>query len=275
MLITKADGTIQEFNPTKLEHSLRRSGASAEQAVSVLSEVERRMKPGITTRDIYTNAFQILKEMGGPIATRYTLRSAILELGPTGFPFEDYIARLFTYEGYKTLVRQNLQGKCALHEVDVVGHKEDKSFIGEVKFHHDPGFKSDLQVALYSYARFLDVQDSKVCAEDICGINTLKIITNTKFTTAMIEYSMCKGIELHSWGYPQGEGSLESLVEKYKMYPITILDALSPHQKMILMQGGIVLCRDFIDRRTELLEYQLPEKVIERAVDEAKMLFGE
>lgn len=275
MLVTKADGAVEEFNPAKLEHSLRRSGADAAQAQAVLSEVESRMKPGMTTRDIYTNAFQILKEMGGPIATRYTLRSAILDLGPTGFPFEDFIARLFTYEGYKTLVRQNLQGKCALHEVDVVGHKADKSFIGEVKFHRDPGYKSDLQVALYSYARFLDVQDSKVCAEDICGINTLKIITNTKFTTALVEYAECKGIELHSWGYPHGEGSIESLVEKYHMYPITILSSLSVHQKTLLMQRGIVLCRDLIDRRTELLEYRLPEKIIEHAVMEAKGLFGE
>ncbi len=275
MLVTKADGAVEEFNPAKLEHSLRRSGADAAQAQAVLSEVESRMKPGMTTRDIYTNAFQILKEMGGPIATRYTLRSAILDLGPTGFPFEDFIARLFTYEGYKTLVRQNLQGKCALHEVDVVGHKADKSFIGEVKFHRDPGYKSDLQVALYSYARFLDVQDSKVCSEDICGINTLKIITNTKFTTALVEYAECKGIELHSWGYPHGEGSIESLVEKYHMYPITILSSLSVHQKTLLMQRGIVLCRDLIDRRTELLEYRLPEKIIEHAVMEAKGLFGE
>lgn len=275
MLITKADGAVQEFDPTKLIRSLRRAGADEAHAHDVLAEVERRMKPGMTTRDIYTTAFQILKELGGPIATRYTLRSAILDLGPTGFPFEDFMARLFTYEGYKTLVRQNLQGRCALHEVDVVGHKEDKSFIGEVKFHRDPGYKSDLQVALYSYARFLDVQESKVCAEDICGINTLKIITNTKFTTALIEYSQCKGIELHSWGYPQGDGSIESLVEKYQMYPITILSALSAHQKTLLMQRGIVLCRDLIDRRTELLEYRLPEKVIEHAVTEAKGLFGE
>jgi hypothetical protein len=275
MLVTKADGTIEKFDPAKLERSLRRSGADVAEATAVLTEVERRMQPNMTTRDIYTNAFQILKELGGPIATRYTLRNAILELGPTGFPFEDFMARLFQYQGYKTLVRQNLQGGCALHEIDVVGHKDDKSFIGEVKFHRDPGYKTDLQVALYSYARFLDLQDSKVCAEDICGINTLKIITNTKFTTALIEYSLCKGIELHSWGYPNGEESIEALVEKHRMYPITILSNLSAHQKMLLMQRGIVLCRDFIDRRSELLEYRLPEKAIEHAVAEAKALFGE
>lgn len=275
MLITKADGTVAQFDPAKLERSLRRAGARPEEVAQVLHEIENTMKQGTTTREIYTRAFNLLQAMGGPTATRYTLRQAILELGPTGFPFEDFMARLFQYEGYKTLVRQNLQGGCALHEIDLVGHKEDKSFIGEVKFHRDPAFKTDLQVALYSYARFLDLQDSKVCAEDICGINTLKIITNTKFTNAVLEYAMCKGIELHSWGYPQGDASIERLVEKYTMYPITILTNLSAHQKMLLMQNGIVLCRDFIDKRTELLEYNLPAKVLERAITEAKALFGE
>ncbi|OGG60251.1 hypothetical protein A3C89_00605 [Candidatus Kaiserbacteria bacterium RIFCSPHIGHO2_02_FULL_50_50] len=275
MLITKADGTTQQFDPTKLERSLRRAGARNGDVASVLAKVEERLTPGVTTREIYASAFDILKHLGGPIATRYTLRAAIQELGPTGFPFEDYIARLFQYEGYETLVRQNLQGACALHEIDVVGRRGDKVFIGEVKFHKDPGYKSDLQTALYSYARFLDVLDSKVCAEDICGINTLKIITNTKFTQAMLEYSLCKGIELHSWGFPRGDASLEALVEKYQMYPITILASLSEHHKILLMQRGIVLCKDLIEKRTSLPEYKIPEKIIAAAVAEAEALFAQ
>ncbi len=275
MLITKADGTTEQFDATKLERSLRRAGARNGDVVSVLAEVEKTLTPGATTRDIYDRAFDILKHLGGPIATRYTLRAAIQQLGPTGFPFEDYIARLFQYEGYETLVRQNLQGSCALHEIDVVGRLGEKVFIGEVKFHKDPGYKSDLQTALYSYARYLDVLESKVCAEHICGINTLKIITNTKFTQAMLEYSLCKGIELHSWGFPRGDASLEALVEKYQMYPISILTSLSEHHKILLMQRGIVLCRDFIDRRAQLLDYKIPEKVIAAAVAEAEALFAQ
>ena len=275
MLITKADGTTEQFDATKLERSLRRAGARNGDVVSVLAEVEKTLTPGATTRDIYDRAFDILKHLGGPIATRYTLRAAIQQLGPTGFPFEDYIARLFQYEGYETLVRQNLQGSCALHEIDGVGRLGEKVFIGEVKFHKDPGYKSDLQTALYSYARYLDVLESKVCAEHICGINTLKIITNTKFTQAMLEYSLCKGIELHSWGFPRGDASLEALVEKYQMYPISILTSLSEHHKILLMQRGIVLCRDFIDRRAQLLDYKIPEKVIAAAVAEAEALFAQ
>lgn len=273
MLITKADGTTQQFNPHKLERSLRRAGARNGDVATIIADIERTLTPGMTTHDIYTRAFEVLKNIGGPLATRYTLRAAIHALGPTGFPFEDYIAKLFSYEGYKTLVRQNVQGACALHEVDVVGKKGGHAFIGEVKFHKDTGFKSDLQVALYSYARFLDIQENKTCIGDICGINSLKIITNTKFTQAMLEYSLCKGIELLSWGYPRGESSLESLVERYTMYPITILISLSEHQKAMLMQHGIVLCKDLIERRSELLEYKLSESTIAKAVSEAKALF--
>ncbi|OGG61330.1 hypothetical protein A3C87_04075 [Candidatus Kaiserbacteria bacterium RIFCSPHIGHO2_02_FULL_49_34] len=275
MLITKADGTTQQFDATKLERSLRRAGAKSEDVIQVLAEVEKSLTPGVKTHEIYERAFAVLRGRGGPTSARYTLRAAIQQLGPTGFPFEDFMARLFEYEGYKTLTRQNLQGQCALHEIDVVGYRGDKTFIGEVKFHKDPGYKSDLQTALYSYARYLDVLESKVCAEDICGINTLKIITNTKFTQAMLEYSLCKGIELHSWGFPHGDASLESLVEKYQMYPITILSSLSEHHKILLMQRSIVLCRDFIDKQQELRALKIPEKIIIAAAAEAEALFAQ
>lgn len=53
-----------------------------------------------------------------------------------------------------------IQGKCAEHEIDIAAFKDDHSFIGEAKFHARPGIKSDLQVAMYSYARLLDLKET-------------------------------------------------------------------------------------------------------------------
>lgn len=272
MLVTKADGTTQEFDSHKLVRSLTRAGAKKEEVQTVLAEIERGMVPGLTTHAIFEHAFELLHSLGQPAASKYSLRRAVMQLGPTGFPFEDFVERIFQAEGYSTKVRQNIRGECAMHELDVVGYRETDSFIGEVKFHKQPGYKSDLQVALYSYARFLDLHAMKVCPEAACGLTSLKIITNTKFTTAAQEYAECKGIQLHSWGYPLGEQSLELLVEKHKLFPITILTTLSEHQKALLMRKGIVLSKDIIEKADVLEAYHIPRTIAEQAVEEARMV---
>lgn len=274
MLVTKADGTTQEFDPHKLVRSLTRAGAKKEEVQTVLAQIESSMVPGLTTHTIFEHAFEILRTLGKPVASRYSLRRAIMGLGPTGFPFEDFVERIFQAEGYTTKVRQNIRGECALHEIDVIGYKADASFIAEAKFHKQVGYKSDLQVALYSYARFLDLHDFKVSPEANCPPASLKIITNTKFTTAAQEYSACKGIQLHSWGYPEGEQSLEALIEKNRIFPITALTSLTEHQKALLMQRGIVLCSEILEKAEVLEAYHIPRTVIDKVVEEVKMLIA-
>jgi Holliday junction resolvase-like predicted endonuclease len=56
-------------------------------------------------------------------------------LGPAGFFFEKYIAKLFQSEGYETLTNLLLQGKCVSHEVDVVVRKNNYLTMIECKFH--------------------------------------------------------------------------------------------------------------------------------------------
>ena len=87
-IITKSDGTRQAFQPDKLVNSLRKVGASKEAITEITAEVERTMKDGMTTTDIYRQAFDLLKKHHHPTAVKYSIRRAIMELGPDGFPFE-------------------------------------------------------------------------------------------------------------------------------------------------------------------------------------------
>ena len=162
--ITKADGTVEYFKVEKLRRSLRRSGARPEQVNHVIAELTPTLHDGIKTQEIYRNAFRLLHNNDSPVAARYSLRRALFNLGPTGFPFEKFLARLFASDGYSTKTGTMLQGKCAEHEIDVAAYKADHSFVGEAKFHARPGIKSDLQVAMYSYARLMDLREQKICS---------------------------------------------------------------------------------------------------------------
>jgi len=59
------------------------------------------MKDGMTTADIYGQAFALLRKRHGPTAVKYSIRRAMLELGPDGFPFEKFVARISSYSAMK------------------------------------------------------------------------------------------------------------------------------------------------------------------------------
>ena len=271
MLITKADGTVEEFDPTKLSRSLKRSGAKDAEVEEIVKQIESVMHEGMETQDIYRHAFSLLRGAEASITARYSLRRALFGLGPTGFPFEVFLARLFEKEGYETKTGISLAGRCAVHEIDLAAYKNDHSFVAEAKFHARPGLKSDLQVALYSYARLLDLSEQKICNEDICGVKNLKIITNTKFTSAAIKYAACVGVELLGWDYPKEE-NLYDLIEKYNLYPITVLQNLNGSQKKALLSQNVVVCEDLVKNNGVLKGLNLPSEQLETLLFEARQL---
>jgi HJR/Mrr/RecB family endonuclease len=227
--IAKADGTTEEFKPQKLLSSLERSGADKNIAEQVEREVEKELYDGISTQEIYTHAFSRLRTEHRSSAARYSLKRAILEFGPSGFPFESYLAELFRAEGYEAKVDQIIKGKCVEHEVDVVATKNGETTYVEAKFHNTPGFKSDLQTVLYVEAR----------VEDIGGKGL--VVTNTKFTDKAMQYAECRGLELLAWDYPQG-ATLHERIDKAGIYPVTALTTLSKREKMALLGERKVLC---------------------------------
>ncbi len=271
MFITKADGTTEEFKPIKLQLSLKRAGAKSTEVNSIVADIERLLTPGMQTQEIYKRAFELLRDSDDPVAAKYSLRRAIFGLGPTGFPFEDFLAYLFEAQGYKTKRRLTLRGKCVTHEIDLAAYSPAHSFVAEAKFHARPGIKSDIQVILYSYARYLDLQTQRICKGDTCGIISLSVITNTKFTQAAVDYAHCVGVGLLSWDQPR-HGSLHELIEKHGVYPITVLTRLSGAQKQALLSQGIVLCTDLIAKQAALANLGLSRQKMTHTLDEVTNL---
>lgn len=271
MLVTKADGTVEEFDSRKLRQSLRNSGADKKTIEDIVTKIEAVIYDGMKTGDIYRQAFALLQTSPAQVTARYALRRALFGLGPTGFPFEKFLAKLFRAQGYKTKTGINLNGRCAVHEIDLAAYKSDHAFIAEAKFHARPGIKSDLQDAMYSYARLLDLSEQKICDEDICGVKNLKVITNTKFTHAATRYASCVGVDLLSWDYPK-QSNLYELISEYKLYPITVLHSLNMSQKKSLLQADIIVVEDILERPKALESLNLSPKKTDALLLEARQL---
>lgn len=235
VLVAKADGTTEPFDHQKLLASLHRAGADDSAAESIGRDLEKELWDGITTAEIYSRAFARLREHKRGVAARYSLKRAVLDFGPSGFPFESYIAELFRSEGYEAEVDQIIEGSCVEHEVDVVLSKNSETTYVEAKFHNTAGFKTDLKTVLYVQARI----------EDIGGGKGL-VVTNTKFTSKAIQYATCKGLELLGWDYPQ-HGTLHERIDKAGLYPVTALTSLSAREKVALLSERIVLCNALPD----------------------------
>ena len=156
-VIVKSSGIVEPFNPEKLAWSLIRAGAGEHTARAIAETIERTMASGVSTEEIYKRAFVLLRKEGRPLAARYSLRRAMLEIGPTGFPFEDFVSHLFKKEGWQVETRKIIMGKCVPHEVDVYAKKGNETLAAELKYHNDAGYKTDVKIALYVKARFEDI----------------------------------------------------------------------------------------------------------------------
>jgi hypothetical protein len=241
VLIAKSDGTVEPFDERKLVASLKRAGAEPEVAEQIARDITPLLRPGATTGEIYRHAFARLRDHRRSAAARYSLKRAVLDFGPSGFPFEAYLAKLFEAEGWHTKVDQIVQGRCVEHEVDVVMTKGDERVYVEAKFHNTAGFKTDLKTVLYVMARVEDL-NAREPGHPSRGL----VVTNTKFTSLALQYASCRGLELLGWEYP-ADGNLHDRIEKARLYPVTALTSLSKRDKLNLLSQRVVLCSAITD----------------------------
>lgn len=274
MDIIKASGEKEKFNKEKLYRSIKRAGVKPKLAGRVCQSVVKKVRPGMNSGEILDQATNYLKKENPILAARYNLKRAIMELGPTGFPFEKYIAEILKEYGYSVKVGRRVRGHCVNHEVDVVARKEKKHFMIECKYHNSRGVRSDVKIALYVYARFLDV---KKAWGKIPGhkhfFHQVWLVTNTRCTSEAIRYARCVGLKIISWRYPRNE-SLEYLIEKKGLYPMTILPSLTKYAKEMLAQKRAILAKDLLKYSVDDLVrlVGLQPKIAKKLQEEAREL---
>lgn len=240
--IIKASGEKVKFDKDKLKRSLLHSGAELYQVDEIVSKVTESMKDGMTTKEIYKLAFRLLKNYSRPTAARYKLKQAIMELGPSGFPFEHFIAELLKYDGYKVVVGEIVRGNCVNHEIDVIAEKDNHHFMIECKFHNQQGHISDVKIPLYINSRFLDVEKQwKKQEGHAFKFHQGWVVTNTRFSDDATQYGKCANMRLVSWDYPDKNG-LKDWIDGSGLHPVTSMTTLTNQEKQILLDKKIVLC---------------------------------
>lgn len=269
--IVKKSGERALFSIDKLKYSLRKSGADEDLVIEIANSVNSELYSGISTKEIYNRAFSLLKKREGVFASRYKLKKAIYELGPTGFPFEKFIAAVLFYSGYKVETGRILQGKCVTHEVDVVAHKEDQYIVAECKFHGDEGRKCDVKIPLYIHSRYRDIFNFYVGNGEEATPNKGWVVTNTRFSSDAIQYGKCVGLYLLSWDYPKNEG-LKDRIDRLGLYPVTVSTLLSQREKQFLLSRDVVLCRQLINDEFYLDHLGISENRKKRILNEITLL---
>jgi len=273
--IIKRSGEQDEFDVDKLRKSLFRSGAGEDEIDSVVDYITEHLTDGMSTHELYKLAYAQLRKKSTKAAGRYRLKKAILDLGPTGYPFEQLVGELLNNKGYRTQVGIISQGRCVQHELDVVADKPGVRVMVECKFHNDIRRKSDVKVSLYIHSRF---QDMKSAWEKETGSENIKyegwIVTNTRFTEDALQYGNCSGLKLISWDYPAGE-SLRDMIDQVGYYPVTALQSLTKSEKLYLLENDIVLCKTLIRSIDVLRKFGKTEKQIEKIVNESLLITGE
>ena len=239
MNIRKSDGAEQVFQGEKLARALLRAKVSNPLAHDIVSEVEKLLQPGTTTKHIHERVLHLLETSDPLGAARYNLKHAMMELGPTGFPFEKYFARLMEVYGWKTQVGVHVSGKCVIHEVDVLAERDGEKRAVEAKYHNQPSGRTDVKVALYVHARHLDLS-----AKDpyVSGV----LVTNTQFTPEATAYGECVGMKMQALNYPENDG-LAKYIESKGLYPITVLSLLPKQAATALAVDGKVLASELCD----------------------------
>lgn len=246
--IIKQSGESAVFDVKRLKNSLERSGAKDDLINEIIKEVETSLYEGISTKEIYKKAFSILRKNARPSAARYKLKKAIMELGPTGYPFEKFVGEILSHQGFETQVGVIIKGHCVNHEVDVVAEKDDKHFMVECKFHSQHNRHCDVKIPLYIQSRFKDVEKQwKSKPGHDTKFHQGWIFTNTRFTTDAIQYGNCAGLMLIGWDYPK-KGGLKDRIDVSGLHPVTCLTTLSKQEKQKLLDRNKVLCMDICEQ---------------------------
>ena len=268
ILITKADGEQEYFDPVKLERSLSHAGASSTVRAHILSEIVKGLHPLMRTEDIYRHAFELLKKREeAPVAARYSVKRAVFALGPSGFPFEQFLGEVLRAHGWKVRTDITLMGRCAPHEVDVLAEKDGKRVGIEAKFHNEPGGKTDIKDALYVKARYDDLRQAPLASS---RVDEGWLVTNTVLTRNAIRYARCSNLTVIGWDYPRTRGLMQ-MIEEGKVHPLTALTTLSEGEKRHLLENKVVLCRSVQDAHT-LKEFGVAPGKIPQVLEEAKRL---
>ena len=262
MNVIKASGLEEKFSSKKIYRTILEAGGSGKLARKIIEAVRKRYHKDITTQEILNIILNELRDFPD-IRARYDLKRAIMALGPSGFPFEQFFGEILRNYGYEVKIDNFIKGKIITHEVDIIAKKE-KSYMIECKYHNELGKSTDLHPALYTYARFLDLREKP---------DMPWLVTNTKCSDDAKDYARGVGLKITSWNFPKDK-SLQKLIQLKKLYPITILKTINENTKERLFSAKITIAKNLLNYsvRDLMRKTELNEKEINKILEEVRIV---
>ncbi len=274
VVVKKASGEKEAFDPDKLRNSMKRAGTPDDITDQIIDEILPQLQDGMTTKEIYKKAFGMLRKRRRANAARYSLKKAIMELGPTGYPFEHFVAQVLAHNGFHVDVGQVLQGKCVTHEIDVIATSNNTQYLVECKYYNSQGKYANVRVPLYIRSRVNDIVEYREKLHEFKDMRFFGwVVTNTRFTEDAMNYGRCAGLNMLSWNIPRGKG-LKDMVEKAGVYPVTVITNLNKKQKEYILSKDIVLCKQLRENIEILHEVGFTDKSLKKVVDEIDELLN-
>lgn len=270
--IKKSNGEMELFSFEKLKRSLQSTGASKDVIDTIILGIYPIIHDGMSSNEIYKKAFTLLKKQNKVCASRYSLKRALFDLGPTGYPFERLVGALLKEKGYKTNVSVLLKGECVSHEIDVLAEKDGIVYAIECKFHSDAKASSNVKTPLYINSRFLDIQKQwNTNSNNVTHLKQGWLVTNTRFTEDAINYAKCVGLTLLSWNYPINNG-LKANIDSHALYPLTTLTTLTKKEQHELINKDVILVKELISASSKMKKIGLSDNRIKLVLDEVQKL---
>ena len=246
MRVKKYSGELVPFDEMALRRSLTKSGANEEEVNMVYESIKTSIYDGISTKELYQMAFDALRTKKNSYAARYSLKKAIRELGPEGFYFEKWIARLFQEDQYEAITGQTVQGHAVSHEIDVVAVKENEMLAVECKFRNDADSKISVTTPMYFKSRIEDITGNSYSFFNRNREFTNGwLVTNAYFTSDSVSFGNYYKINLLSWDYPS-DSCLKKRVDSNAEYPVTCLTNITDQDKAMLLKNQIILVKDLV-----------------------------
>jgi hypothetical protein len=276
--VINSNGQRERFSFQKVYRSARNVGASKESANRIAATIEKEIYPEIKTSKIFARVKELLYKETPGAALKFNIKEGIRKLGPTGFPFEKFVSEIFKKLGFETQTNLFLSGFCLNdYETDFVARKENLIYVGECKYRNFAGEEVHLRDALANYARFQDVLKGPYFEEEKKRNYQVKtiMVTNARFTSRAVQYFSCMDIDYIGWKSPKNN-SLEYLIEKYGLYPITILPSLKGYLENIFVSEKMMMAQDVakIDPQEFSKKFNISIKHLSPLIEEAKLLLA-
>ncbi len=271
VFVINSRGEQEPFSFRKVLTSAVRAGASKKAAMDIALTIKEEVVSGMRTSDIFRRVKEMLLTYDYTAALRFNLKEAIKRLGPSGFPFEKYMAEVFHYNGYHVTLNQFLKGKCVSHEIDFIAENDSEIIIAECKYRISGGDRIDVKNCLSNYAKFFDLKEGYF--KGFKKPLKIYLITNAKFTNQAIKYAKCVGLELLGWRYPTARG-LEAMIEEKNLYPVTILPSFKGVVTNMLSSHNRMLVTDLLSTSVDALakHENIPKSKLIPLIEEAKIL---